>query len=77
MPQLKLLELVVSCGELWWVVVSCGELWHARINGGHDAIASELAGVDRNAAICANLVRMMCLLVVVGWLGVVSPRIAT
>ena len=32
-PQLKLLELVVGCGELWRVVVSCGELWYARING--------------------------------------------
>ena len=27
MPQLKLLELVASCGELWRVVAGCGELW--------------------------------------------------
>ena len=27
MPQLELLELVASCGELWRVVAGCGELW--------------------------------------------------
>ena len=30
-PQLKLLELVVGCGELWWVVASCGELWRVVV----------------------------------------------
>ena len=31
MPQLKLLELVVSCGELWRVVAGCGELWRVVV----------------------------------------------
>ena len=30
-PRLKLLELVVSCGELWRVVAGCGELWRVVV----------------------------------------------
>ena len=30
-PQLKLLELVASCGELWRVVAGCGELWRVVV----------------------------------------------
>ena len=30
-PQLKLLELVASCDELWPIVAGCGELWRVVV----------------------------------------------
>ena len=45
-PQLKLLELAVSCGELWRVMAGCGELWYARING--DSTGSLLSPKMKN-----------------------------
>ena len=50
MPQLKLLELVASCGELWRVVAGCGELWQVVKPQESTGVLQEAAVLERKQA---------------------------